>query len=87
VTLGSTDARRAGIDYRKGEAGYSMTASGPAEVWRVKLDAVRLDGVVLRDVDATVLANDLPVVLLGMSFLNRMQMERSGERMILRRRY
>jgi aspartyl protease family protein len=53
----------------------------------VTLDAVRLDGVVLRDVDATVLANDLPVVLLGMSFLNRMQMERSGERMILRRRY
>jgi aspartyl protease family protein len=29
----------------------------------------------------------MPIVLLGMSFLNRMEMQRSGDTMTLRRRY
>ena len=29
----------------------------------------------------------LPVVLLGMSFLNRMEMKRDGEKMVLTKRY
>jgi aspartyl protease family protein len=87
VSLGAADARRASIDYAKGEPGAVMTANGVARAWRVKLNSVRVGEVVLTDVDGAVQENDLPVVLLGMSFLNRMDMERNGETMTLRKRY
>lgn len=87
VSLGASDARRASIDYTKGEPGTVMTANGTARAWRVKLNSVRVGDVVLSDVDGAVQENDLPVVLLGMSFLNRMELQRSGETMTLRKRY
>lgn len=87
VALGAADARRANIDYRKGEPGMAMTANGPAQIWKVKLNTVRVGDVVLNEVDAMVHTHDLPVALLGMSFLNRMEMKRDGETMTLRKRY
>lgn len=87
VSLGAADAVRAGIDYRKGEPGMTMTANGPSQVWRVKLDTIRVGDVTLNNVDAAVHASDLPVTLLGMSFLNRMEMKRDGNTMTLRKRY
>jgi aspartyl protease family protein len=87
VSMGAADAARAGIDYRRGLAVPTLTANGPIMVWRVKLDSVRVGDVTLRNVDGAVHAADLPVVLLGMSFLNRMEMSRSGEQLILRQRY
>jgi aspartyl protease family protein len=87
VSMGAADAARAGIDYRKGLAVPTLTANGSITVWRVKLDSVRVGDVTLRNVDGAVHATDLPVVLLGMSFLNRMEMSRSGEQLILRQRY
>ena len=87
VSMGTADAARAGIDYRKGVAAATMTANGPVTVWRVKLDSVRVGDVTLHNVDGAVHAGDLPVVLLGMSFLNRMEMSRNGEQLILRQRY
>jgi aspartyl protease family protein len=48
---------------------------------------VRVGEVTVRDVDAIVLDNDtLPVGLLGMSFLNRFDMNRQGPTLVLRRR-
>src|SRR6266568_2396946 len=47
VSLGASDARRANIDYSKGEPGLMTTANGVAKVWRVKLDAVRVGDIVL----------------------------------------
>lgn len=87
VSIGASDARRAGIDFRRGVEGTSVTASGPARVWRVRLDSVRLGDVVLNGVDGLVHENDLPFALLGMSFLSRMDMQREGDRLVLRRRY
>jgi aspartyl protease family protein len=87
VSMGAADAARAGIDYRKGVAMPTMTANGPIMVWRVKLDSVRVGDMTLRNVDGAVHAMNLPVVLLGMSFLNRMEMSRTGEQLILRQRY
>lgn len=87
VSMGSGDAARIGIDYRKGPVMSTLTASGPSRVWRVKLDSVRVGDVTLRNVDGAVHEADLPVVLLGMSFLNRMEMSRSADQMVLRQRY
>lgn len=85
--LGASDARRAGVDFRKGTAITAQTAAGPVQVWRVRLDRLQLGAVTLHDVDAAVFENDLPVALLGMSVLNRMEMQRQGNTLILHKRF
>jgi len=87
VSLGKTDAVRANIDYLQGQPAMSMTANGPTRIWRVKLNSVRVGDVVLNEVDAAVHEHDLPVALLGMSFLNRMEMKREGQTLTLKKRY
>lgn len=87
VSLGASDARRIGIDASKGEQGISNTANGQAVVTRVKLDSVRVGEIVMNNVDALVHEQDMPFALLGMSFLNRMEMQRDGDTMTLKKRY
>ena len=87
ISIGAGDARRIGIDPSKGERGITNTANGQAVVSRVKLNSVRVGDIVLHNVDALVHQNDLPVTLLGMSFLNRMEMQRNGDTMTLIKRY
>ncbi|HCZ13400.1 MAG TPA: TIGR02281 family clan AA aspartic protease [Candidatus Accumulibacter sp.] len=87
VSLGASDARRAGIDASKGQQGVVTTANGQAPVSRVKLETVRVGEIVQHGVDALVHQQDMPVVLLGMSFLNRLEMQRDGQTMTLRKRY
>lgn len=87
VSIGAGDARRMGIDPSKGEPGVVSTANGQVMVSRVKLNSVRVGDVVLNNVDALVHQTDLPISLLGMSFLNRMEMQRSGDTMTLIKRY
>ena len=88
VSLSSADATRLGIDYRKGQPGLMGTANGQAVAYRVKLDTVRVGDIVVSNVDAAVLeGNPMPFALLGMSFLNRMEMRREGQTMVLIRRF
>lgn len=88
VALGASDAVRAGIDYRnKGQPGQAMTANGVIRSWRVPGNSVRLGDITLHEVDVAVQENNMPVVLLGMSFLNRVEMRRAGDTMTLKKRY
>ena len=87
VSMGAGDARRIGIDPSKGQVGYTQTANGVTQVSRIKLNTVKIGDVVLNNVDATVHQHDLPIVLLGMSFLNRMEMQRNGDTMTLKKNY
>lgn len=87
VALGASDARRIGIDASRGQRGITQTANGQAVVSRVKLDTVRVGEIVLNNVDAVVHQQDMPMALLGMSFLNRMEMQRNGETMTLKKRF
>jgi len=87
IALPAAEALRLGIDYRKGGRGTVQTANGPAPAWRVKLDTVRVGGIELQNVDALVLEQGLDIALLGMSFLNRVEMFRSGDSMTLKRRF
>ncbi len=88
VSLSSADATRLGIDYRKGQPGFMGTANGTVVAYRVKLDTVRVGDIVANNVDAAVLeGNPMQFVLLGMSFLNRMEMKREGQTMVLIRRF
>jgi len=88
VALSSAEAGRLGIDYRKGRLALMGTANGAAMAYQLKLDAVRVGDIVLNNVDAAVLeGSQMPFVLLGMSFLNRMEMKREGQTMVLIRRF
>lgn len=87
ISLGQSDAKRIGLDASRGQRGISNTANGQIEVRRVKLDSVRLGEITLHNVDATVQQNDMPIALLGMSFLNRMEMQREGSTMTLKKRF
>jgi aspartyl protease family protein len=88
VSIGRSDAERAGIDFiRNGRPSASMTANGIVRTWVVKLNTVQVAGVTLHNVDAAVHDSELPLALLGMSFLNRMEMLRDGDTLTLKRRY
>ncbi len=88
ISLPFAEARRLGIDTSKAPRGTAMTANGATLAYQVKLDTVRIGGVELHNVDAVVLEGQgLNVALLGMSFLNRVEMLRNGERMTLTKRF
>ncbi|MDB5764948.1 MAG: hypothetical protein JWQ21_3943 [Herminiimonas sp.] len=87
VALSAADAIRLGIDYKKGQIGYSNTANGVISIYRVKLDTVKIGDIVLNGVDASIHESGLSLALLGMSFLNRTEMRREGEQMTLIKRY
>jgi aspartyl protease family protein len=87
IAMPAAEARRLGIDYRKGVLGSSQTANGSVPVYVVRLDRVGLGAIELTGVDAVVIEQGLNVTLLGMSFLSRVDMRREGETMTLIRRF
>jgi len=88
IALSTSEARRLGIDYLKGTRAIGHTASGTVVAYGVKLATVRVGDITLQNVDAHVLEGAGPTAaLLGMSFLNRTQMNRDGDTLILVRRY
>jgi aspartyl protease family protein len=88
VALPAAEARRLGIDYLHGQRGQVQTANGMAVAYRVKLDTVRIGDIEVNSVDAVVSEGDtMGLILLGMSFLKRMEMRRDGESMTLTKRY
>jgi aspartyl protease family protein len=87
VAMGVVDATRAGIDYKNGEPVRMSTANGIVQAYRVKLNSVRIGDVEVYDVDAVVLPQAMPFLLLGNSFLSRFQMRRENSLMTLDKRY
>lgn len=87
ISLGASDARRMGLDFNRGQKGMTQTANGQALVSKIQLDTVRIGDVTLHNVDALIHQNEMPIALLGMSFLNRMEMQRDGSTMTLKKRY
>jgi aspartyl protease family protein len=88
IAFHANEARRLGLDYRKGEKVLMDTAGGIARAYRIKLDTVRVGDISVNSVDAVVMDSEGPgIALLGMSFLGRMDMKREGEIMTLTKRY
>jgi aspartyl protease family protein len=87
IAIDATEARRIGLDYKAGQATGVGTAAGVVPAWRVKFNTVKVGSITLNQVDGMVVESGLNVPLLGMSFLNRMEMRREGETMTLIQRY
>jgi aspartyl protease family protein len=89
VAINAAEARRLGIDYRVvGTPINVTTASGVEHAWAVNLNTVKVGELELRNVGGVVLEGDQPAkVLLGMSYLGRLEMTNSGRLMTLRKKY
>ena len=86
VALSPTDARSAGLQVFDSDYTLrSSTANGITRVAPVTLRQVELDQMQLFDVRAVVLEKPMPVSLLGMSFLSRLQgYETRNDELVLR---
>ena len=87
ITLPAREASRLGLDYHNGQKIMMETANGEVLAYRLKLDTVRVGEVAVHDVDAVIAeGNALPIALLGMSFLNRVDIRREGTILTLTKR-
>lgn len=86
VSIGRADAERMGLPFLGGQPVQMQTANGTAQGWRIQLQSVRVGDVEVFDVEAVVTPTAMPMVLLGNSFLNRFQMHRVSDQMVLEKR-
>jgi len=88
IVLSAADAARAGIDWHKSRSANVQTVNGPTTGYFVRLEKVRVGGIELRNIEGIIVEQGLGQFgLLGMSFLNRVEMRRDGEKMELIRRF
>ena len=83
VALSQREANRIGLDWQRGKPGLTQTANGPVPVYAINLTSVRLGGVEIANVAAIVLPAEMPMVLLGNSFLGRFSMRQDNDVMRL----
>ena len=88
IAMNAYQAKRLGIDYLYlGQKVGVSTASGTEVGYHVKLNRVKVGEIELRDISAIVMDSPYPVeVLLGMSFLGQLEMDRRGKMMVLRKK-
>jgi aspartyl protease family protein len=87
VAMSRTEAEKLGIDWKKGERGYSNTAGGVVETSKLRLASVRVGDVTVYDVEASIVPASMPFVLLGNSYLSRFQMKRENDLLTLDKRF
>lgn len=87
IAMNRDEAKRLGIDYSNGIFQKLSTAGGLVESYQVQLNKVTIGGITLRLIDAVVVMGDYPTeVLLGNSFLNRVQISEQQGVLVLRSR-
>jgi aspartyl protease family protein len=89
VAMSQVEADRLGIRYRMdGDPIMVSTASGAERGYRVDLSSVRVGEIELTRVQGIVVQGESPrEILLGMSFLGQLDVEHSGDMMVLRKKY
>ena len=87
IAISAAEARRLGLDYQRGQQVAVGTAAGTMPAWRVSFNTVKIGGISVNQVEGLVVESGLGMPLLGMSFLNRMDMKRDGQTMTLTQRY
>jgi aspartyl protease family protein len=88
VALSRRHAERLGIQYRRGVRSRVSTASGVADSWQITLNSVDVGGIKVPNVPASVVDADYPVmVLLGMTYLEHVEIRKQGDSLYLKQRY
>ncbi len=84
IAMNEQHARRLGIDYQSGEVVYASTANGLVKSYRVTLRSVSIKGLQVENVQAAVISGAFPEkVLLGMSYLTKVNMREAGNGILL----
>ena len=83
IAMGSDVASRLGLDYSASTAAAAMTANGAVAARKLTLDKVTIGDVTVFNVEAMVVPQAMPVVLLGNSFLSRFQMRSDNDSLVL----
>lgn len=84
LSMSGKAAEQLNIKYRNGKPMRSQTANGVINSWLVQIPQLRLGTVTLYNIDLSVRdSSDTGPVLIGMSTLNRFQMKREQDLMIL----
>ena len=88
IAMSSSHADRIGLDYRRhGKRGYATTASGVVPMYGVTLQTVQVGDITLHGVEAGVIQGNFPVeILLGMTFLGRVDMRHQADRLEMHER-
>lgn len=83
VSMGVDVATQIGLDLRNSTAGGAMTANGAVAVRTLTLTKVTVGDVTVYNVQAMVVPQGMPVVLLGNSFLSHFQMHSESSTLVL----
>ena len=86
VALSESMAQNLALDYKSAQRVNMATANGTTQGWMMKLSQVRVNDVMVYNIDAVITPATMPAALLGNSFLNHFSMERHGSRMELTKR-
>lgn len=88
VALSGRQAAALGVAYHRGTPTQVGTASGVANAYAVQLDSVAVGGISVPYVPAVVIEGDFPpMILLGMSFLQRVGMREENGALFLKQKF
>lgn len=81
ISMNKHQAKRIGLNYKlEGKQAVSNTASGLSKIYIMNLNKVRVGEIELKDVEGAIHDSDFPqVILLGNTFLNRVNLKREGQ--------
>jgi len=83
VAMGADVAASLGVSPRDGTPVGTMTANGAVAARKLTLNSVRVGDVIVYNIDAIVVPQSMPVVLLGNSFLSHFQMHSDSSSLVL----
>ncbi len=89
VAIPADAAQRMGMSYAGAPRVRVSTAGGPRTGYRVTLGTVSVGSITLHNVEGVVMeggADELPVTLIGMTYLNGVDLRRAGDTLTLTRR-
>ena len=88
IAMNTTQAKRLGVRYRtEGRSATASTASGFVKAYSVRLKSVSLGKIKRKDIEAMVIDGEHPgPILLGMSFLGNLKVEKAGNTLTLKSR-
>jgi aspartyl protease family protein len=83
ISMGADTAAELGLDYSASTAAGVMTANGAVAARKLTLNSVRVGDVTVYNVEAMVVPQSMPVVLLGNTFLSHFQMHSDSSSLVL----
>jgi len=86
IAMGADVATQIGLDPAGSKRSAAMTANGAVATRTITLDKVTIGDVSVYNVEAMVMPQSMPVVLLGNSFLSHFQMHSDNSSLVLEKK-